>query len=76
MTFAPSPWEEYNQPICKKHGYRGYNCMQCYHEQSVVIEREKFLNIMHVLHTMLKSAGLTTGANVAKSIIEKETLKK
>lgn len=75
MTFAPDMLKQKNMPVCKKHGYIGPDCIECYNEKYVVMERDKFLNIMRVLRDVLKKANLTMGVDVAEKIIEQETLK-
>lgn len=75
MTFAPDILKQKNMPVCKKHGYIGPDCIQCYNEKYVVIERDKYLTTITVLRDMFKAAKLTAGESVANAIIEQETLK-
>ncbi len=62
------------EPICEKHNFQGHNCMICYHEKYVIIERDKYLTTITVLRDMFRAAGLTAGEDVANKLIKQETI--
>lgn len=45
-------------PVCKKHGYIGYNCTECFYDKYAMVDREKYINALSVMRSVMKKAGL------------------